>query len=131
MSKTISWLAIYVALLLTFVSLVLIIEKIIFRNCDGYFAVISLENNKVSTEIGQGKLIKGFIINKGFEDELKINVKGPEWVIVKPNRIRLYANQTEELFVYISPNLKGNFTAKIQAESFCQKHEETLFIQSK
>ncbi|MEM5777650.1 MAG: hypothetical protein QXJ06_04365 [Candidatus Aenigmatarchaeota archaeon] len=131
MPKTVSWLAIYVALLLTFVSLVLLVERIFFRDCSGYFAIISLEKNEVSTEIGQGKLVKGFIINKGFEDELKISVKGPDWVIAKPNRIRLYENQTEEVFVYVSPNVKGNFTAKIKAESFCQKHEENLFIQSK
>jgi len=126
MPKEISWLLIYLALLFLFISLILILEKVLFKNCDGYFVEIKLESSNASLEAGKGKLIKGIIMNKGYEDEIKLYAKGPSWIVVKPEKIRLELNKTEEIFVYASPIYKGEFVSKILAESYCQKNEIPL-----
>ncbi len=130
MAKKISWIFITLALLLAFVSLILSIQKIIFRGCEGYLVELKLEKNEITTNIGEGKLIKGFLANKGHEDELSAYIKGPSWVIVRPEKIRVSGNDTKEIFVYISPNSKGDFVAKIVLESFCQKYEDNILIHS-
>jgi len=126
MAREISWLMIALALILSFVALSLALSKLI-SGCGNYSSSLVLERNEVSTRVGDGKLVKGYIENKGNEDELKLSVKG-EGVVIRPEKVRLGSNEREDLFVYVSPYNRGNYTAKIVASSYCQRIESILRI---
>ncbi|MFH8080808.1 MAG: hypothetical protein QXO84_02930 [Candidatus Aenigmatarchaeota archaeon] len=126
MSKTISWLMVGLALFLALISLVNLIEKIIFRNCNGFSEII-LESKEIDVKLGEGKLVKGFLTNKGVEDEFKIQ-SDFEWIVTKPEKLRLKENETGEIFVYVSPIKKGEFLTNIKASSYCKTANENLLI---
>jgi len=127
MAKTVSWLLLALALVLVLISLSLALTKIIGVDCDSYHSNLVLERSEITVRVGEGRLVKGYIENKGFEDELKLSVKG-EGVVIRPEKVRIEKDEKEEVFVYISPYKKGNYTAEIRASSYCQNLESVLRI---
>ncbi|MCX8179134.1 MAG: hypothetical protein N3E38_00110 [Candidatus Aenigmarchaeota archaeon] len=128
MVKSISWILLFLSALLAFISVVILIEKLFFTNCTNSYSELILEYDEIYTEVGRGKLVKGYLSNKGIEDEFRLSVDGIKWGVIKPEKMRLNENETEEIFVYISPIKSGKFDAKIKAESYCQKHQESIVI---
>jgi len=115
------------ALSLALISLSLAFNKLLSIDCKNHSSSLVLEKDEISTRIGEGRLVKGYIENKGFEDELKLSVKG-ESVVIRPEKVRLESGEREDVFIYISPYRKGNYTAKIVASSYCQNVESILRI---
>jgi len=118
---------IVLSLILSFIALSIALSKLIGVDCINYSSSITLERNELAARVGDGKLVKGYIENKGNEDELKLSVKG-EGVVIRPEKVRLGSNEREDLFVYVSPYNRGNYTAKIVASSYCQRIESILRI---
>lgn len=101
--------------------------------CDNFSSAIEMEIDELNVSVGKGKLVKGQLINYGIEDEYKISTKGPDWVVVKPDKLRLEKNQTGEIFTYISPPLgiSDDFLISIITRSFCQEKEENILLHIK
>lgn len=120
------------ALLIALISLVFALREMIFKEsfCSKFSSQMKIETDELNAEVGKGKLVKSELINYGFEDEYKIYTKGVEWVVVKPNKLRLETNQTGEIFIYISPpsEASGDFLISIIAKSFCQEKEENILV---
>lgn len=128
----------FFAFLLTSLSLVLAVlvvaiqSKVIIISesfCKKYSVMLEPETDEVDLEVGKGKLVKTRITNTGMEDEYKISAKAPNWIMVKPETLRLNTNETDYLFVYLSPDygVSGDFTARIYVDSFCV-HEDVKII---
>lgn len=120
------------ALFIALIAFTFTLRELIFKEsfCSNFSSQMKIEKDEINVEVGKGKLVKSELINYGFEDEYKISVKGVEWVVVKPNKLRLENNQTGEIFTYVSPpsEVSGDFLLSIIAESFCQKKEENLLV---
>jgi hypothetical protein len=96
--------------------------------CDKYSVSIKPETTEVDLEVGRGKLVKFGLKNNGPEDEFKISSDGPEWAVTRPEKIRLENNKTDDIFVYLSPDIgmTGDFAVDILVDSFCVHEKETL-----
>jgi len=123
-----------IAFLLTLVALLLMLSLfgwIVYKNsprlfrsseyCEHFSIDLKPESYSTLLKAGQGKLIKLNITNNGFEDEFKIGVEGPKWVAIRPFKLRLEQGQSEDIFVYMSPNVgsEGNHTVTIFVKSYC------------
>ncbi len=98
--------------------------------CKNFSVDLKPESYSTTLEIGQGKLIKVNITNNGFEDQFSIGVKGPEWVATRPLKLRLNQNESEDIFVYISPTVgsEGNYTVTVFAKSYCGVEEAEIKV---
>ena len=99
--------------------------------CTHFSVELEPEVDEVRLEVGKGKLVKVNITNMGFEDEFKIRVKGPEWVVVKPEKIRLESGESDDIFVYLSPSLgvEGKYDVVISANSYCGSEEGVIEVE--
>ena len=98
--------------------------------CQRFSVDLKPESYSTTLEIGKGKLIKVNITNNGFENEFKIGLKGAEWVVARPIKIRLSQNQSEDIFVYMSPAVgsEGNYTITVFAKSYCGMKEAEIKV---
>ena len=89
--------------------------------CDEFLVELTPETYLIDAQVGRGKLLKVKIINHGFEDEFSISVDGPDWVALRPTKVRLNQGSIEEIFVYISPGIgsSGDYIATVRAKSYC------------
>ncbi|MBS3052243.1 MAG: hypothetical protein J4428_02645 [Candidatus Aenigmarchaeota archaeon] len=89
--------------------------------CKNHSAEINIESSNVDLEVGKGRLLKAILKNNGEVDDFQIIKDGPDWVVIKPEKTRLNINQTEEIFVYMSPDLgsEGKYKIKIMTKSSC------------
>lgn len=96
--------------------------------CSNFSGELKLEREDVALTVGEGKLIKGNITNTGLENEYKISTEGPQWVVVRPTTTRLGTNESEDLFVYVSPEFgaKGEFRIKLVVDALCIHLEKTI-----
>jgi len=133
------------AFIFTVISLVMIIGllgylgysytgKLILREpeyCEHFSVVLGPEMDFVDLEVGKGKLIKVSITNKGFEDEFKIGFEGPRWIATRPLRVRLKQRESDEIFVYMSPDIgsEGNYTLTVFAQSYCGTEKDEILIE--
>jgi hypothetical protein len=133
-----------VAFILTLLALVMIIGLVGFigyRNlseyisrepeyCEQFSIELKPESYSAELEVGKGKLIKVIIMNNGIEDEFTIGVEGPKWVATRPVEVRLDQGESEEIFVYMSPNVgsEGNYTLTVFAESYCGREETEIMV---
>ena len=109
------------------------LSKIISRRpeyCEHFSVDLIPETYSSILKIGQGKLIKVNMTNNEFEDEFKIGIKGPEWVANRPFKIRLEQGQSEDVFIYFSPDIgsEGNYTVTVFAESYCGYVETNIKV---
>jgi len=129
---TLAYILTTLALLISILSLILLLRDNLIKEsfCKNFFLSLKIEENEINAEINKGKLVKAKAINYGFDDEYKIYSDGPQWVVVKPEKIKLESNQTGEIFVYLSPppKSKGDYLFRLFLESFCQKKEDTILI---
>ncbi len=123
------------ALIIALIALVVALKEIIFIElfCKNFSSQFIVETDEINAEIGKGKLVKSELKNHGFEDEYEISVRGPNWVIIRPDKIRLDANQTGDIFTYVSPpkGASGDFLISIVAKSYCQNKEENILVHVK
>jgi len=133
-----------VAFILTLLALVMIIGLVGFigyRNlseylsrepeyCEQFSVDLKPESYSAELEVGKGKLIKVTITNNGFEDEFTIGVEGPKWVANRPVEVRLDQGESEEIFVYMSPDVgsEGDYTLIIFVESYCGREETEIRV---
>lgn len=98
--------------------------------CKNYSAEFDIELDDTDLKVGEGKLVKGLLKNTGNVDDFQIIKEGPDWVVMRPEKTRLDVNQTEEIFVYISPDLesKGKYNIKIITKSSCLYLENKLLV---
>ncbi len=98
--------------------------------CKNFSVDLKPKSYSTLLEVGQGRLIKVNITNNGFEDEFNIGVKGPEWIATRPFKVRLNQNQSEDIFVYISPTVgsEGNYTITVFAKSYCGVKETEIKV---
>ncbi len=89
--------------------------------CKNYSAEMKVDAKSMDLEIGKGKLVKAVLKNTGQVDEFQITKDGPDWVVIKPDKTKLGTNQTEEVFVYMSPIIgsEGKYNIKIITKSPC------------
>ena len=89
--------------------------------CEHFSVDLKPDSYSTILEIGHGKLIKVNITNNGFEDEFKINMDGPGWVVARPVKVRLGQGESGDIFVYMSPSIgsEGNDTVTVFAKSYC------------
>ncbi len=125
-SLLLSLIALFV--LSSFISLQLINISTASSVCSNFSADLKIENDEISLKAGEGKLIKGNITNTGFENEFVFSLKGPKWVVVRPQTLELSTDEVKELFVYVSPGfgVKGNFDIKLLADAPCVHLEKTI-----
>lgn len=133
------------AFVLTFLALVMIIGLlgyISYRNlsdylsrepeyCEQFSLDLEPETYSAELEVGKGMLIKVEITNNGFEDEFRIGVEGPDWVATRPVKIRLDQGESEQIFVYMSPDIgsEGSYTLTVFAKSYCGREETEIKIE--
>jgi len=100
-------------------------ERCVYHTLD-----LELETDHLEMEQCKGKLVKLSIINGDSEDEYKISIDGPEWIIARPKKIRLGPNETEEVSIYVSPPLEieGEFTSIIKVKSWCAEENIELVV---
>ncbi|MEM5793260.1 MAG: hypothetical protein QXY45_02785 [Candidatus Aenigmatarchaeota archaeon] len=100
------------------------------KYCDQFLVELRPEVYSIEADIGRGRLVKVEILNQGFEDEFKISVDGPSWVIARPTKVRLDQGEKSEIFIYISPGVgaRGEYTVSIYAKSYCGVGETKLKI---
>ena len=100
-------------------------ERCIYHTLD-----LELEIDHLEMEQCKGKLVKLFIINGNSEDEYKISIDGPKWIIARPKKIRLSPNETGEIAIYVSPPLEteGEFTSIITVKSLCTEEHIELIV---
>jgi len=130
----------FFAFLLTTLSLVLVIVGFAWcfagsysqtrLDCDNFFVALKSEAEELDLEVGEGKLVKIELKNLGFEDEFKIKVDSPDWVVARPTKLRLKTGEAGDVFVYISPEFgaEGNYLVKISANSFCVHEEQGISV---
>lgn len=89
---------------------------------------MTLEVETVSLVTGRGELIRGSLVNTGFENEYQLSIEGPKWVVVRPQAVRLETNGTGDIFVYMSPEfgVKGMFDATLVADGTCVVLEKVI-----
>jgi len=128
--KTNSMLA-FIFTLLALVMIISLFGWIVYKNipsinrrpeyCEHFSVDLKPETYSSILEVGQGKLIKVNVTNNGFEDEFRIGVEGPNWVVARPFKIKLEQGQSENIFIYISPTVgsEGNYTFTVFAKSYC------------
>ncbi len=129
------------AFLLTIFALILIFSTIVWVSlryirfskkdyCTHFSVDLKPEESEVILEVGKGKLVKVNIKNMGFEDEFKIKTEGPDWVVVKPEKIRLESGESNDIFIYLSPGFgtEGKYDVVISASSYCGFEEETIEV---
>ncbi|MHA1860415.1 MAG: COG1470 family protein [Candidatus Asgardarchaeia archaeon] len=123
-----------VALLLTLYGCVLISVRYIrvarADYCSHFSINLEPEVREVELEPGRGKLVKVKLTNIGFEDEFSTGAKGPRWVVVKPEKIRLDSGESEDIFVYMSPGfgVQGEFNVRVFAHSYCGYKEVSIRV---
>ena len=98
--------------------------------CEHFFVEMSPEFTSTQLEVGEGKLIKINITNYGFEDQFKVRVDGPDWIVARPLKIRLGQDKSDDIFVYMSPTVgsEGNYTVTVFVESYCGIKETQLKV---
>ncbi len=77
------------------------------------------ETNKIDIQLGSGKMLKAKITNTGSKDDVYKISSDINWVSIRPENISLKGKQTDEVFVYYSPQygMKGKFETQLKAES--------------
>lgn len=96
--------------------------------CEHFSLVLDPEESDVDLKIGEGKLVKMDVRNEGFEDEFKVTVEGPGWIIARPAKLRLNQGETGEVFIYMSPSIgsSGSYDAILSVQSYCGSVEEQI-----
>lgn len=96
--------------------------------CSNFGLEINLEKENVSLVPGEGELVKGDIANTGFDNEYQLSTKGPEWVAVRPQIVRLETSETSDVFVYMSPDFgaRGVFDVVFVVDGTCVNQEKTI-----
>ncbi len=107
--------------------------KLILREpeyCEHFSVDLKPESYSAELEVGKGELIKVEVTNNGFEDEFRIGVEGPRWVATRPVKVRLDQGESEEIFVYLSPNIgsEGNYSLIVFAKSYCGREEIEISV---
>ena len=130
----------FLAVLLVFLALVLVIAGAVYdlvhymitrAYCDFFSVTLNPEVENINVEPNKGRLVKVTVQNTGYEDEYETTLQGPEWVKMRPEKIRLKPDGTEELFVYLGPseNVEGSFDVQVSVDSYCIHEEKMIKVQ--
>lgn len=125
-------LAVFALILVIIGSVYDLIQFMITRAyCDFFSVELNPETENINVEPNNGRLIKVSVQNTGYEDEYETSVKGPDWVKMRPDKIRLKPDSTEDLFVYLGPSEKtqGVFDVEVSVDSYCVHEEKTIKVQ--
>jgi uncharacterized membrane protein len=102
--------------------------RFIIERC--YGVDLQPEQNEIQIKTGTGKLLKAKVVNIGMkEDSFNISADIP-WVSIRPQRLTLGGNQTDDVFAYYSPEFgaSGTYETSLKAESEKSKDEEMIKI---
>ncbi|MCD6226650.1 MAG: hypothetical protein J7J93_02560 [Candidatus Aenigmarchaeota archaeon] len=128
----------FLAFLFTLFALLLLIGSVGYyfwnipkpARCVYHTLDLKLETDHLEMQQCKGKLVKLYIKNGNSEDEYKISIDGPKWIIARPKKIRLEPNETGEIAIYVSPPLgtEGEFTSIITVKSWCVEDHTKLWV---
>jgi uncharacterized membrane protein len=94
------------------------------------FAVsIIPETDYVEIGASKGKLINILIKNVGaVKDEYSIRAKGPEWIVVKPEKLTLEPGEASNVYLYVSPSfgVSGEHEIVVSAVSNCVSESKII-----
>jgi len=98
------------------------------ENC--YGVDLQPETNTLEILVGTGKLLKAKISNTGIRQDTYTISSDINWVSIRPKTITLNGNETEDVFVYYSPEFGsiGEYKTKLIAESSKTRDEEEILI---
>jgi len=84
-----------------------------------YDADLVIEKDSYETMPCQGKLVKGFVENKGTKSDTYNIISDKEWVIIKPKTVELDPEETQDVSIYCSPayDMDGEYNIKVTASS--------------
>ena len=130
----------FLAFFLTLIAIIVVIAGFSIKfprvtlkeeKCEGYSLFLFADENRVSTEVGKGKLIKLRAINAGeFGDKYEVSLNGPDWVVIKPASFRLKPDDSKRLFLYISPpiGIEGKYEIKVTVSSGCVSESQVIEV---
>jgi len=131
----------FLAFLLTLIAVIIVVYGFTTRfsgdfiplpeDCEGYSIFLFLDEDKIDTEVGKGKLTRLRVINAGsFGDKYEVSLTGPEWAIVKPDSFSLNSEESKSLFLYISPDIgtEGKYDLEVTVKSNCVTESETIEV---
>jgi len=129
----------FLAFLLTLLAILVVVAGLIFevvtlfteKSCEDYSLFLIPEETKINVEVGKGKLVKLKAVNAGkFIDKYKVEVDGPDWIVVKPESFSLEPEGMKTIFLYISPELgsEGKYEATVTVKSDCVQKSQKIDI---
>ncbi|MBI4020603.1 MAG: hypothetical protein HY367_04680 [Candidatus Aenigmarchaeota archaeon] len=97
-----------------------------------YSAAITAQSSNVNLDVGEASTFMISLKNTGeSEDTFSISLRGPQWVFISPERLRLDPGEEGEIFVYVTPPegvAEGRYEAEVRAESGNFLSSKTLKI---
>jgi len=95
-----------------------------------YGVDLSVEEKEFGIELGRGKLIKAEVKNIGTKKDKFEIVSDVDWVSIKPSSVSLEADESEDVYVYYSPEfgMEGIFNTSLTAKSENSEDIEKLKI---
>ncbi len=106
-------------------------QGIIRFNIEKCYGVdIQPEENKLTIPVGTGKLLKVKLINTGVMRDTYNISSNVNWVSIRPIRVTLEGSESDDIFVYYSPEFGalGEYETKIRAASVKSSDEETITV---
>lgn len=102
--------------------------RFIIEKC--YGVDLQPEQNELQIKIGTGKLLRAKLVNTGTRED-SFNISADiSWVSIRPQKVTLGSNQTDDVFAYYSPEFgaSGIYETSLIAESEKSRDEEKIKI---
>lgn len=127
----------FLAFLLTFLALIMAASGIVWYIfyyfvvkpfCLPFAVSITPETDYVKMGTSKGKLINILIENVGaVKDEYSMRVNGPEWIVIRPEKLTLRPGEASNVYLYVSPafGVSGKYKIVVSAVSNCV-HESKI-----
>ncbi len=103
--------------------------KFVVTKC--YGVDLTVEENELQVESGEGKLVKGKVTNTGLmADTFKI-ISDVIWSSIRPGEVNLNSNESKDVYAYYSPEYgaKGTYYTNLTAKSDSSQDTEQLTIE--
>ena len=109
-----------------------VLQIVVFSSdCSDYSVLMFQEETNIDAEVGKGNLVKLMVINTGsYTDNYEIELKGPEWFLIKPTSFTLKPEESKSLFLYVSPDFgtEGKYEIIVDVKSKCACERQVLEV---